>query len=118
MAKKTETPKKALKINVTTVKDFEKDPVVVAKPVAKKPTKAPEPVEEFKSTPPLFIKKKETTKKEVVVKEEKPVTREEIEGTMRYLAPRLKDPKTKELAEKELADLHVRMRIFKQKPKW
>lgn len=118
MAKKSETPRRELKFKATAVKDVKEDPVVVEKAVVKSKAKNPEPVEEFTTTPPLFIKKKEKAIKVVAEKSTEPVTMEEIEGTMRYLAPRLKDPKTKEDAESELKELHVRIRNVKQQPKW
>lgn len=72
--------------------------------------------EKPKGTIPIVLK----TKKEklAVEKNQEPVGIFEIERTMRDLGPKLKDPKTKEAAEKELKALHDRMRKFKKNPGW
>lgn len=113
MAKKTEVTKKETKVAVEPKKKTVAEKPPVAKPPVKEPVVIPRN-EKPKSTPPLFI----PTKQKEEPKEEGPVTQDELEKIMKYIGPRLKDPKTKAEAEKELADLHVRLRTSKHIPQW
>jgi len=71
-----------------------------------------------KGTIPLVLKSKTQNPKPDVEELRKPVGMFEIEKTMKELGPMLKDPKTKDAAEKKLKALHDRMRKFKKHPKW
>jgi len=62
--------------------------------------------------------KKETKTKLVIKEVEKPITIEEIEGTMKYLGPKLENAKTKDEATIELENFHRRMRSQQITPEW
>jgi hypothetical protein len=96
-----------------TTKAVNPEPQAREVPLVEKPSKPPKN-EKPKGTIPLVVKKEKPAPKEI----KEPVGMFEIEKTMKELGPMLKDPKTKEAAEKQLKALHERMRKYKKDPKW